>query len=69
MSSASAASELGPEMGDSRVDVLTQERAKVDAMVVEGPLERRMSLELQPGREPAAVLGQVGRQRQRPPGR
>src|SRR5205814_446406 len=36
--------QLGPEMGDGRVAVLSQERAKVDAMIVEGALERRMSL-------------------------
>ena len=53
--------ELAPEMGDGRVAVLAQEGAEVDAMVLEGPLERRIPLELEPGREPAAVVGQVER--------
>ena len=61
--------QLGPEVGDRRVVVLSQQGSEVDAMVVEGPLEGRMSLELEPRREPAAVLGQIERPAPGPPGR
>ncbi len=55
-------SELGPEMGDRRVDVPAQQGTQIYAVIVEDLLERRHALELEPRREPAAVLGEVGRQ-------